>query len=109
MAHRNINVLISKDLVPTASDLLSSDTLVIECNPKLVVVPGQQTRINLTIRNTAMVGRMARVQANYDSRHFSVLIPNQEIYVGPDGKTMIYAIITPLISSGQNTITFDVA
>lgn len=108
MAHKTLNVLVSKDLVPTAPDLLQSDCLVVECTGKIVTPDGQPTRVNVTVRNTSMVGRMARVQATYDSRMFSVIIPTPDIYVGPDSRTMIYAIITPL-QLGQATITFDVA
>jgi len=106
MAHKPLHVVVSKDMIATVSDVLSSDCLQVECTNKIVTPPGTPTRVNIAIKNTSTVGRMARLQASYDSRMFTVIIPTQDVYIGPEGKTLIYAVVTPL-QAGQSSIGFD--
>jgi len=109
MSNRQLNIAVSNSLLPTKSDVLTSDCLRIECSSQVKVEPKSTVRVNLTVHNSSQVGRMAQIHAQFDSRLVSVYIPNSSLYVGADSKTVVYAIINPLIESGNAVITFDVA
>jgi len=108
MTTRKIDCVISQELVPTRPDALHSDCLRIEATNKVVLHPGVQTRINLTVHNSSLDGRMAQVVANYDARQCTVTIPTSAIYVHGSGRTVIYAVVTPLVTAGHVSLTFDV-
>jgi len=108
MAQRMVNIIVSSDLSPTKPDFLSSDCLRIEATPKLQLAPHQDTKINLMIHNTSLVGRMGKVVANYDPREVKVKIPTSEVYVAPEGRTIVHAIIIPLIKDSQTKVVFDI-
>lgn len=107
---KQLNLVISNDLVATRPDVLTSDCLRVECSSKVIVTPGVATRVNLTVHNTSPTnGRMAQLNAQFDNRLVSVHIPNSLVYIGPESKTVVYAIIHTLASSGSSVITFDAA
>lgn len=108
MKQRMIEVVVSPDLTPTGNDLLNSDCLRIETVSRIQLAPHKETRINLMVHNTSPVGRMGQIIANYDSREVVVKIPTSNIYVSSEGKTAVYAIISPLINNGKTKIIFDV-
>lgn len=108
MASKTVNCIVSAELVATRPDALLSDCLRIEALNKVVMHPGNQTKINLAVHNSSTDGRMAQVIANYDPRLFMVTVPTSGVYVAGGGKTVIYAMITPLTSAGHAPITFDV-
>lgn len=108
MTQRAIDVAVSNDLTPTNADLLGSDCLRIETTSRIQLAPHKETRINLMVHNTSHVGRMGQIIANYDAREIVVKIPTSSIYVSPEGKTAVYAIISPLMKHGQTKIIFDV-
>lgn len=108
MAGKAIQCVISQDLVASRPDHLASDCLRVETTSKIILNPNTASRTNLCIHNTASEGRMAQIVANFDPRQLSVVVPTSSIYVAPGGKTVVYAIITPIISAGHGTITFDV-
>jgi len=109
MGNKQLNVVISSDLVSTRSDVLTSDCLRVECTSRVNIVAGIPTRVNLTIHNTSQVGRMAQLHAQFDNRIVNVHIPNPLVYVGPESKTVIFAIIHTLVDAGNSLITFDAA
>jgi hypothetical protein len=109
MANKQLSVIISNDLVTTRPDVLSSDCLRVECTNRVNVVAGVATRVNLAVHNTSQVGRMAQLNAQFDSRTVNVHIPNSLVYVGPEAKTVVYAIIHSLVPSGSSLVTFDAA
>ena len=51
---------------------------------------------------------MGNIIANFDARELTVKIPNNQVYVAPEGKTMVYAIINALIKNGRTKVSFDV-
>tara|TARA_B100000614_G_C14396723_1_gene432017 strand:- start:242 stop:571 length:330 start_codon:yes stop_codon:yes gene_type:complete len=108
MNQRIIDVTISPDLNPTTSDILRTDCLRIETSKKVYMEPNGETRVNLTVHNTTSVGRMGNIIANFDARELTVKIPNNQVYVAPEGKTMVYAIINALIKNGRTKVSFDV-
>jgi len=108
MTDRHLQVIINSDLVPSKEDMLHTDCLRIETISKLNLIPGKEIRINLSVHNSSNVGRMANITTNFDARNIKVNIPNSNIYVGPEGKTIVYAIVTPLASEGYSNIFFDV-
>jgi hypothetical protein len=108
MTQRMIDVAVSPDLSPTTADLLGSDCMRIETSSRIQLAPHTETRINLMVHNSSPVGRMGQIIANYDSREVVVKIPTSNIYVAPEGKTIVYAIISPLLNHGQTKIIFDV-
>jgi hypothetical protein len=108
MTQRMIDVAVSSDLSPTVADLLGSDCLRIETSSRIQLAPHKETRINLMVHNSSPVGRMGQIIANYDAREVIVKIPTSNIYVAPEGKTIVYAIISPLMKQGQTKIIFDV-
>ncbi len=108
MGQRIIEVAVSPDLSPTTSDILKTDCLRIETSKRIQLSPNSETRINLAVHNTSVVGRMGQIIANFDAREVTVKIPNSHVYVAPDSQTHVYAIISPLIKHGQTKITFDV-
>jgi hypothetical protein len=105
---RSITVIVSNDLVPNKPDLLLSDCLRIEMPDKVVLKPGVASQVNLMVHNTSNVGRQANLSANFDTRLVSVYIPDQKIYIGPNGKTATFAVITPRVPSGTAPIQFSV-
>lgn len=109
MGNKQLNITISSDLVATRPDTLSSDCLRVECTNRVIVTSGVATRVNLTIHNTSQVGRMAQLHAQFDNRLVNVHIPNPLVYVGPESKTVIYAIIHTVVEAGSSLITFDAA
>jgi len=106
MAHKNVNFIISADLMPSKPDLLLSDCLRVEVAPKVVLSPGKPTTINLTIHNTSSVGRIAHLRANFDSS-LRVTLADSEIYVAPGGATVTFAVVTPHVTEGRATVSFD--
>ncbi len=108
MKQRMIEVVVSPDLSPTSADLLGSDCLRIETVSRIQLSSHKDTRINLMVHNSSLIGRMGQVIANYDAREVIVKIPTANLYVAPEGKTVVYAIITPLIIKGKTKIIFDV-
>ena len=108
MGQRIVEVAVSPDLSPTASDILKTDCLRIETTKRVQIGPNSESRINLAVHNTSSVGRMGQIIANYDMREVVVKIPNSNVYVAPNSQTVVYAIITPLIKHGQTKLTFDV-
>jgi len=108
MKQRMVEVVVSPDLSPTSSDLLGSDCLRIEAVSRIQLAPHKDTKINMMVHNTSLVGRMGQIIANYDAREIVVKIPTSNIYVAPEGKTVVYAIISPLIKNGKTKIIFDV-
>jgi len=108
MTQRIIDVTVSNDLSPTSSDKLPTGCLRVEATSKVQLASQQDIKINLMIHNSSPVGRMGVVSVNYDAREVIVRIPTANVYVAPEGKTAIYAIISPLIMSGRTKIAFDV-
>lgn len=108
MASKQMTIVVSADQESTRPDVLSTDCLRVECSPRINVGPGVTSRINLTLHNTSPIGRMGHVSAKYNNKVIEVLIPNSLAYIGPDSKTVIYAIITPLVASGSSTVVFDI-
>jgi hypothetical protein len=108
MNERIIDVTVSPDLNPTVADTLRTDCLRIETAKKIYMAPNDETRVNLTVHNTSSVGRMGNIIANYDARELQVKIPNNQVYIAPEGKTMVYAIINCLIKNGRSKVSFDV-
>jgi hypothetical protein len=108
MGQRTIEVAVSSELAPTIADTLKTDCLRIETVKKIQLAPHSDTRINLTVHNTSHVGRMGQIIANFDAREAHVKIPNSHVYVAPDGQTVVYAIVSPLLKHGNTKITFDV-
>jgi len=107
MANKTVKCIISKDLVPSQPDLLTSECLRVETPDKIVLTPGSMTKINLTVYNSSTNGRIAHIKASYDSRVVNVHIPDPSFYVSPDGQTTTYALIMPQSPSGDAVITFD--
>lgn len=107
MANKSVKCIISRDLVPTKPDLLTSDCLRVETPTKIVLKPGELTKINLTVYNSSTNGRIAHIKASYDSRVVNVHIPDPAFYVEPGGKTTTYALIMPQADTGNAVITFD--
>ena len=108
MGQRIVEIAVSPDLAPTTGDALKTDCLRIEATKRVQLAPNTEIRINLAVHNTSPVGRMGQIIANFDAREVSVKIPNSHVYVAPDGKTAVYAIISPMMKHGQTKITFDV-
>jgi hypothetical protein len=108
MGQKSIEVAVSPELAPTTGDALRTDCLRIETSKRVQLAPDTEIRINLAVHNTSPVGRMGQIIANFDAREVSVKIPNSQVYVAPDGKTVVYAIVSPMIKHGQTRITFDV-
>lgn len=108
MGQRIVEVAVSPDLSPTVADSLKTDCLRIEVTKKVHLSPHSETRINLAVHNTSTVGRMGQIIANFDARDLSVKIPNSQVYVAPEGKTVVYAIVNSIIKHGNTKITFDV-
>jgi len=109
MANRQLTVVISEELVSTRPDVLLSDCLRVECTSRINITTGVATRVNLTIHNTSQTGRMAQLNAQFDNRIVNVHIPNSLVFVGPESKTVVYAIIYTLVQSGNSLVTFDAA
>lgn len=109
MANKQLSVIISDDLVSTRPDVISSDCLRVECSGRINIVAGVSTRVNLTVHNTSQVGRMAQLHAQFDNRLVNVHIPNSLVFIGPESKTVVYAVIHTLIQSGNTIVTFDAA
>lgn len=109
MGNKQLSIIISNELVSTRPDILTSDCLRVECAGKLNIVAGVPTRINLTVHNTSQIGRMAQLHVQFDNRLVNVHIPNSLVYVGPESKTVIYAIIHTMVEAGSSLVTFDVA
>jgi hypothetical protein len=110
MSERTLQVNISRDKFPSTPDRLLSDVLTISPLSPINVRPGHPTQVNLCIHNNSSSGRMARVSANYDvSKGIIVQIPEQHIYVQPQGDTVISALIEArLDSDGTSNINFKV-
>lgn len=108
MGQRILEVAVSPELAPTTADSLKTDCLRIETVKKIQLSPNTETKVNLTVHNTSTVGRMGQIIANFDAREVSVKVPNSQVYVAPEGKTVVYAIVSPLIKHGQSRIIFDV-
>lgn len=108
MSVKSVQVIVSKDLVPTLPDALPSDCLRIEASGKIVLAPNTQSKINLAVHNTSSTGRIAHIKANYDSTFVRVHLPDPHFYVAPEGKTVTYALVTPIVLGGQSLVTFDV-
>ena len=109
MANKTVKCIISKDLVPTRPDLLTFECLRVETPDKIVLTPGELTRINLTVHNSSTNGRIAHIKSSYDSRVVNVHMPDPTFYVAPGGQTTTYALIVPQARSGDAVITFDAA
>jgi len=109
MGQKTINVITSPELQAAPSEILKTDVLRIEAGTRVVTPPGSSHRINLTICNTSSVGRMATITASFDSNQISVHIPIPQIYVAPEGKTVVSAIVQMLVQSGQTNVLFSVA
>ena len=109
MPTKTLTATISKELVPTKPDLLSSDCLRVETVARLILIPDEQSRVNLIIHNSSSLGRIAHLKASFDSNQVNVAISDPQVYVGPAGKTAVYAVITPLTASGNALIAFDVS
>lgn len=107
MANKTVKCIISKDLVPTKPDLLTSECLRVETPSRIVLKPGELTKINLTVCNSSTNGRIAHIKASYDSRVVNIHIPDPAFYVAPGGQTTTYALIMPQAPSGDAVITFD--
>lgn len=107
MANKTVKCIISKDLVPTSPDMLTSDCLRVETPNKVILKPGELTRVNLTVYNSSSNGRIAHINASYDSRVVNVHIPDPSFYVAPEGQTVTYALIMPQSPTGDAVITFD--
>lgn len=108
MGQRIVEIAVSPDLATTTADVLKTDCLRIEATKRVQLAPNKETRINLAVHNTSPVGRMGQIIANFDAREVTVKIPNSHVYIAPEGKTVVYAIIGPMIKNGQTRITFDV-
>lgn len=108
MSGKTVQFVISDALVATKPDMLFSDCLRVETSNKIVLEPGKPNRINLTIHNTSLLGRIAHISATFDSRLLSVHLPDSTFYVGPEGKTVVYAVVTPLAPSGTSSVSFSV-
>ena len=108
MASKQLTMVISDDLISTRPDVLTTDCLRVECPGRMNVKTGVATRVNLTVHNTSPVGRMGHINAQFDNRVVNVVIPNSLVYVGPESKTVVYAIIYAQVPAGSSVITFDV-
>lgn len=109
MPSKQLTMVVSGDLISTRPDILSADCLRVECTSRVNASPGVATRVNLTVHNTAPHGRMGHINVQFDNRVVSVVVPNSLVYVGPESKTVVYAIVQPLVESGSCVITFDVS
>ena len=105
MASKQLSAVISKE--QTQSDVLSSDCIRVECSNRVNIPPEGSTRINLVVYNTSTNGRMVQLSAQFDTKMINVHIPNSLIYVGPESKTVVFAIIHTLVQAGNCGITFD--
>lgn len=108
MAGRNLTVVINPEQETSRSDILSSDCLRVECTGKVIIGRDASININLTVHNTSSVGRMGFLLASFDAKIVSVTIPNPAIYVGPDSKTVVGAVIKSLVPGGSCPITFNI-
>lgn len=109
MSSREVRLIVSKDLIPTKSDLLLSDCLQISCPSTVNLAYGKPTQVNLTISNGSSSGRMASLQANFNPREVTVSLPHTMVYVGPGCKTTVCALITCIINNGFSGVTFNVS
>jgi len=109
MTNKRVDLIISNDLHSSRPDVLTTDCLRIECGSRVVIAPAVATRINLTVHNTSQVGRMAQIHSQFDNRILNIHIPNSLVYVGPESKTVVYAMIYTQATSGSTVVTFDVA
>jgi len=109
MGQKTINVITSPELQANPSEILKTDVLRIEAGSRVVTPPGSQHRINLTVYNSSSVGRIATISASFDSSRISVHIPIPQLYVAPEGKTVVTAVIQMLVQSGQTNVVFSVA
>lgn len=107
---KTVNVNINKNINPTPPDSLSNENISIECNDKIDIRPGGQTQLNLIITNRSSVGRMVHLCPQYDrSRGIIVQIPEPDVYVGPEGRTITYALMEITLNAypGPCHITFQ--
>lgn len=111
MAVKNLGLAISDDRIPIKGDVLASDCLSIECMDKIVLAPNTKTQLNISVRNTSNVGRMANLYALYDhSIGIRVQFGETKVYVAPDGKTTTFVLIETLMNSrGNCNITIGVS
>lgn len=110
MADRTVSVAVSRDRLPTVSDHVPNDVLSIEPINPIILTPGHVTQINLIICNNSQIGRMARVSPYYDTASgVMVQIPEPHIYIAPQGRTLIYALIEARLNyTGNANINFRV-
>ena len=92
----------------TRSDSLFSDCLRVETATKIHLQHDEPLRINLSVYNSSSEGRMAKLTPVFNAKLVSVKIPNNYLYIAPDGKTTTYALITPLVVQGRGKISFNI-
>lgn len=102
-----VNVIASEALHPTPSEKLATNVLRVECAKRIITGPGEATHLNICVHNNSSAGRMARIVASFKQTEVTVVIPNPLVYVAPNGKTIVQAIIRPLTAEGQTNVQFN--
>jgi len=109
MSYRNVGITVSDKVIPTKSDQLL-DCLTVEAVEKINVSPGSVVQVNLIVRNSSNVGRMAHLHVNYDPNlGIVVQIPDPKIFVGPESRTATYALIEAKLGAKNVTSTGSVS
>ncbi len=108
MGQKTVNIITSPELQASPSEVLKTDVLRVEAGTRVVVPANTTHKINLTVFNTSSTGRMASIVATFDASKVSVHIPIALIYVAPEGKTVVCAVVQMLVSSGHTNIQFSV-
>jgi hypothetical protein len=105
---KTVNVITSAGLHATPSEILPSNVLRVECAKRIITGPAQATRLNICVHNNSSAGRMASLVATYDQTVMNVILGTPQVYVAPNGKTVVQAIIQPLVAEGSANIQFSV-
>jgi len=93
----------------SASDALLTNSIRVEAGAAKNIKPGNQVRVNLTVKNYSSMGRMVRINASFNGSHVGVDIPIRDIYVAPEGSTTVYALIRTYAYVGLSDIVFAVS
>lgn len=110
MSAKNMQISVNEDRAVTKGDSLYSDCLSIECTDKINLIPGSRVQVNLVVRNTSNLGRMASLYANLDPTNgIRIQFAENKLYVAPEGKTVTYVLIEAMLNSkGNCNVTFGV-
>lgn len=106
-----LKVNIEAGIEESTSDNLSAAQLMIDVGPvqNKNLQPGSQTTVKLTAYNYSSQGRMAKIRATFDGGKIGVEIPISDIYIAPQGSTVVYTVIRSYAYTGLVDVSFYLA